>query len=57
MIDFKKLPIEKQVAFTFGALCLILIIIGSLFFFSLRSIERHNQSLQSRSFGQVGACG
>ncbi len=33
----------KQVLFTFGTLCVILLIIGALFLFSLQSIERNNQ--------------
>src|ERR1700722_10445000 len=43
MNNLKRLSVGRQVLFTFGTLCVILLIIGVLFFFSLRSIERSNQ--------------
>jgi PAS domain S-box-containing protein len=43
MDKLKQLSVGKQVLFTFGTLCAILLIIGALFFFSLRSIESSNQ--------------
>ncbi|MEY2557387.1 MAG: hypothetical protein QOE34_812 [Verrucomicrobiota bacterium] len=39
MNQFKKLSVSKQVLFIFGTLCAILVAIGGLLFFSLRSIE------------------
>jgi PAS domain S-box-containing protein len=40
MNKLKQLSIGKQVLFVFGTLCAILVAIGGLLFFSLRSIER-----------------
>jgi CHASE3 domain sensor protein len=49
----RQLPIGTQVLFTFGTLCVVLLIIGGLFFFSLRSIERSNQVQQSRALNKL----
>ena len=35
----KQLPVGKLVFFTFGALCTMLLAIGALLYFSLRSME------------------
>jgi len=43
MNNLKRLSVGRQVLFTFGTLCAILLVIGTLFFFSLRSIERSNE--------------
>src|SRR5580698_7845869 len=43
MNKLKQLSVDKQVLFVFGTLCAILLIIGGLYFFSLRAIERSNQ--------------
>ena len=43
MNPFNKLSVGKQVLFMFGTLCAILVSIGGLFFFSLRSIERSSR--------------
>src|SRR5580658_2225622 len=48
MYKLKHLSVDKQVLLVFGTLCAILLIIGGLFFFSLRVIERGNQR-QTRS--------
>ena len=45
----KPLSVGKQVLFTFGTLCAVLLVIGGLFLFSLRSIERSNQLQPSRA--------
>ena len=52
MNTFKRLSAGRQVLFTFGTLCAILLIIGALSFFSLRSIERSNQR-QLRATGEL----
>jgi PAS domain S-box-containing protein len=43
MHKLKHLSVDKQVLFVFGTLCAILLVIGGLYFFSLRAIERSNQ--------------
>ena len=43
MRKLKHLSVDKQVLFVFGTLCAILLVIGGLYFFSLRAIERSNQ--------------
>ena len=53
MNKLKPLSVGKQVLFTFGTLCAILLIIGGLVFFSLRSIERGNQLQQSRALNKL----
>ena len=53
MNKLKPLSVGKRVLFTFGTLCAILLIIGGLFFFSLRSIERGNQQQQSRALNKL----
>ena len=53
MNKLKSLSVGKQVLFTFGTLCAILLIVGGLFFFSLRSIERGNQLQQSRALNKL----
>jgi two-component system cell cycle sensor histidine kinase/response regulator CckA len=53
MNKLKHLSVGTQVLFTFGTLCAILLIIGGLFFFSLRSIERSNQLQQSRALNKL----
>jgi len=53
MNKLKPLSVGKQVLFTFGTLCAILLIIGGLFFFSLQSIERGNQRQQSRALNKL----
>ena len=53
MKKLRQLPIGTQVLFTFGTLCVVLLIIGGLFFFSLRSIERSNQVQQSRALNKL----
>ena len=53
MNKLKPLSVGKQVLFTFGTLCAILLIVGGLFFFSLRSIERGNQWQQSRALNKL----
>ena len=52
MDKLKQLSVGRQVLFTFGTLCAILLVIGALFFFSLRSIERSNQR-QLRATGEL----
>jgi len=54
MNNLKQLSVDRQVLFTFGTLCAILLIIGGLFFFSLRSIESNNQ-LQSRALNLLAS--
>ena len=49
MVKVKELSVGKQVTLTFGVLCLILLTIGGLFFFSLRSIQSKNQLQQTRA--------
>jgi two-component system cell cycle sensor histidine kinase/response regulator CckA len=44
MNKLKQWSIGKLVLLTFGTLCVILLVIGVLFFFSLRFIERNNQA-------------
>jgi PAS domain S-box-containing protein len=53
MNKLKPLSVGKRVLFTFGTLCAILLIVGGLFFFSLRSIERGNQQQQSRALNKL----
>jgi hypothetical protein len=43
MSKLKRLSLGQQVLFTLGTLCVMLLIIGGLFFFSLLSVERNNQ--------------
>ena len=52
MNKLKQRSVGKQVFFTFGTLGAILLIIGGLIFFCLRSIERSNQ-LQSRALNKL----
>jgi PAS domain S-box-containing protein len=53
MNKLKRLSVGTQVLFTFGTLCAILLIIGGLFFFSLRAIERSNEVQQSRALNKL----
>lgn len=53
MNKLRQLPLGAQVLLTFGTLCAILLIIGGLFFFSLRAIERGNQVQQSRALNKL----
>jgi PAS domain S-box-containing protein len=53
MHKLKQLSVRKQVLFTFGTLGAVLLVIGGLFFFSLRSIERGNQLQQSRALNKL----
>ena len=43
------MPIGNQVLISFGALCLVLVMIGALFLFSLRTIEHHRQTELARA--------
>ena len=43
MNKIKQLSIGKQVLFMFRTLCAVLVAVGALFFFSLRSIERSSR--------------
>ena len=45
----KQMSIGRQVLFAFGALCLVLVSIGALFFVSLRAIEHRRQTQQARA--------
>src|SRR6185295_1032672 len=47
MSNSKQMPIGKQVLVAYGALCLVLAMIGALFIFSLRAIEHRRQTLQA----------
>ena len=47
MSNSKQMPIGKQVLVAYGALCLVLAMIGALFIFSLRAIEYRRQTLQA----------
>jgi PAS domain S-box-containing protein len=49
MSKTKQLSIVKEVLFVLGALCLALVFIGTLFFFSLRAIEHRRQTEQARA--------
>jgi len=53
MNKLKQPPVGKQVLLTFATLCAILLVIGGLFFFSLRTIERSNQLQQSRALDKL----
>ncbi len=48
MNKLKPLSAGKQVMLIFGLICLILAAIGLFLFFSLQTIERHNQQLQTQ---------
>jgi len=41
--------VGRQLLFVFEALCLVLVLIGALFFFSLRAIEHRRQTQQARA--------
>jgi two-component system, cell cycle sensor histidine kinase and response regulator CckA len=49
---FKQLSVGQQVSFTFGTLCSILLLIGGLLFFGLRSVDRSNR-LQLRATDEL----
>jgi len=53
MNKFKRLSSIHQLLFTFGTLCAILLVIGGLLFFGLRSIEQRNQLQQSRALNKL----
>jgi two-component system cell cycle sensor histidine kinase/response regulator CckA len=53
MNKLKRLSAAQLLLFTFGTLSLILLIIGGLFFFSLRSIDRNNRLQQSRALTKL----
>src|ERR1700677_3093394 len=50
---FPVLSVRAKLLFTFGTLCAILLIIGGMFFFSLRSIERSNRLQQTRVLNKM----
>src|ERR1700722_19259203 len=52
MNKLKQVSAGRQVLFTFGTLCAILLIVGGLLFFSLRSIEHSNQ-VQLRAMNEL----
>jgi two-component system cell cycle sensor histidine kinase/response regulator CckA len=49
----KPLSASQQLLLTFGTLCAILLVIGGLLFFGLRSIEQRNQLQQSRALNKL----
>ncbi len=53
MNKFRQLPIGTQVLLTFGTLSAILVIIGGLFFFSLRAIEHSSEEQQSHALNEL----
>jgi PAS domain S-box-containing protein len=53
MNKLKQLSVGKQVVFAFGTLCAILLVIGGLFFFSLRAIERSSEVQQARALNKL----
>ncbi len=53
MNKLRQLPIGTQVLLTFGTLSAILVIIGALLFFSLRSIESRIRLQQSRALDKL----
>lgn len=52
-MNIRQLPMGRRVLFTFGLLCSILLVIGSLLFFSLRAIERENALQQTRALDKL----
>ncbi len=52
MNRFKQMSVSQQVLFTFGTLCSILLLIGGLLFFGLRSVDRGNR-LQLRATDEL----
>jgi two-component system, cell cycle sensor histidine kinase and response regulator CckA len=53
MNERKRLSASQQLLLTFGTLCAILLTIGGLLFFGLRSIEQKNQLQQSRALNKL----
>jgi PAS domain S-box-containing protein len=53
MNKFTRLSVGQQLLLTFGTLCAILLTIGGLFFFSLRSIDRSNRLHQERALQRL----
>jgi PAS domain S-box-containing protein len=49
MNKLKQVSIGNQVLFAFGTLCLVLVMIGTLFVYSLRTIEHRRQTQQARA--------
>ena len=53
MNKLRQLPVGAQVLLTFGTLSGVLVIIGGLFFFSLRAIELVSEAQQSRALKKL----
>jgi two-component system, cell cycle sensor histidine kinase and response regulator CckA len=53
MNRFNDLPPRTRLLLTFGTLFAILLIIGGMFFFSLRSVERSNRLQQTRALNKL----
>ena len=54
MNRLKQLPLGHKVLLAFGLICGILLAVGGLFFFSLRTIERLTEDQQSAAQHQMG---
>jgi PAS domain S-box-containing protein len=53
MINLKHLSIRQQLLCTFGTLCAILVAVGGMQFFSLRSVEDSNRRHQMRALSRL----